>query len=497
MRIPRVALALAFLAALSAAACAGMWPWQRQLEFARALNTRQYYDISDRVIDRLEGDKSIVGIERAFLYRELGEYYADLAQVAAAEKKGLSLFISQLDKARSYFQKFLDHKSIKNNPRYASERFDISLRLSRIQLAVAEGHARELDREKVSKAEKARHKQRAIAIFKAAIEAFNKAVAEKAKQLKKVEKLAPPSNADPKLREKYRERRQEAREQLFRVRLERNVSRVRYAKLLKKVGQPPKEWRPQLDAAEKDYRQLLLDYTGTLGATQANLELARCLIEKGAKHDKEALQRLAEVWEKRKSYAQYKTVPCEAAELRAGILLRQKKGQEAIGVIDALLQFASEGVWTPEQKSVGKVIETLEALPETDRANYDQRSAAKAFLMEAEAYAQTAAAAEKAKKKRSEIRGRYGAAYDIAIGVLEVRQYLDPKYSSLIEKWREKSGRPPAPAIVRQRYLDAISNRKYGDAARYMRSIASRQTLLPASELKPDQKRQQKFRRIR
>lgn len=491
MRTPRSALATALLATLAAAASAGMWPWQRKLEFARALNTRQYYDISDRVIDRLERNESIIGIERAFLYRELGEYYADLAQMAAAEKKDLSLFIAQLDKARAAFQKFLDHKSIKNNPRYAAERFDISLRLSRIQLAVAEGHARELDRDKTTKAQKEEHKKRAVAIFKAAIEAFNQAVAEKQKQLKKVEKLAPPANASSKLRDKFRERRQEAREQLFRVRLERDISRVRFAKLLKKIGQPVQQWRAQLDAAEKDYRQLLLDFTGTLGATQANLELARCLIEKGAKHDKEALERLEEVWAKRGSYTQYKSVPCEAAELRARILLRQKKSQETINTVDALLRFASEGVWNPEQKTLAGVVETLEALPASDPVSYDQRAGANAFLMEAEAYAQMGAAAEKAKKKRGQIRRLYGAAYDIALGVLEVRQYLDPKYSPLLEKWRIKANRPVAPAVVRQRYLDAISNRKYADAARYMRAIASRQALLPASELKPDQKRQQ------
>jgi len=488
----RASLAVALLAVLATSATAGMWRWQRKLEFAKALCTRQYYDIAEKVIERLEADKSIIGIEKAFLYREFGDYHSDLAEMVMAEKRDLGSFIRYLTHSSGYFNRFLNHNSIKKNPRYASERFDIGLRLSRIQLAIAEGHARELERDSVSKADKAKHKKQAIDIFKSAIAAFNRAVGEKDKQVKKVKGIAPPANAGD-LRKKWQAQYRAAREEYFRVRLERNISQVRFAQLLKKVGQPAKDWMPHLQAAEKDYRQLLLDFSGTPGATQANLELARCLMEMGAKHDKEALERLDEVWQKHDSFRRYKRVPCDAAQLMATILLRQKKGKDAIAVIDGFLAFASDDAWNPEQKSVGAVIETLENMPEADREGLDQRGAAKAFLMEAEAYALMAAAAEKAKKPRKEIRGLYGAAYDVALGVLEIRKFLDPKYSPLLEKWRVKANRPVAPAIVRQRYLDAITNKKYADAARYMREIASRQTLLPRSELSPKDKRQQWF----
>ncbi len=493
MRIPRVSLAVALPAVLAATASAGMWRWQRKLEFAKALCTRQYYDIGDRVIARLESDKSIIGIEKAFLHRELGDYYSDLAEMAIAEKRDLGLFVQYLDKSRACFLKFLGHASIKTNPRYGSDRFDIGLRLSRIQLAIAEGHVRELDNDRLAKAEKEKHKKQAVTILKAAIAAFDRAVGEKAKGVSKVKGLAPPATADAALRNKWRERYRIAREELFRVRLERNVSRVRFAQLLKQVKAAASEWQAQLATAEKDYRQLLLDFSGTPGATQANLELARCLMEKGAKSDKEALERLTEVWEKRIGFRRYKKVPCEAAQMKASILLRQRKGKDAVPVLDGLLAFASDKAWNPEQKTVNAVIETLEAVPESDRENFDQRAIAKAFLMEAEAYAQMGEAAEKGKKPRKQIRAIYGAAYDIALGVLEIRRFLDPRYSPLVEKWRVKANRPVAPAIVRQRYLDAINKKKYADAARFMREIASRQTLLPRDQLTPEQKRQQWF----
>ena len=234
MRIPRVSLAVALPAVLAATASAGMWRWQRKLEFAKALCTRQYYDIGDRVIARLESDKSIIGIEKAFLHRDLG------------------LFVQYLDKSRACFLKFLGHASIKTNPRYGSDRFDIGLRLSRIQLAIAEGHVRELDNDRLAKAEKEKHKKQAVTILKAAIAAFDRAVGEKAKGVSKVKGLAPPATADAALRNKWRERYRIAREELFRVRLERNVSRVRFAQLLKQVKAAASEWQAQLATAEKD-----------------------------------------------------------------------------------------------------------------------------------------------------------------------------------------------------------------------------------------------------
>ena len=481
------------LALLASTATAGMWRWQRKLEFAKALCTRQYYDIGDLVIARLEADKSVIGIEKAFLHREFGEYYSDLAEMVVTEKKDLQLFIAYLDKARTYFRRFLTHPSIKTNPRYASDRFDIGMRLSRIQLAVADGHAREFESDRTSKADKETHKKQAVDIFKAGIDEFQRAVHEKAKEVAKVKGLTPPANADAALRDKWRKRYRSVREEYFRVRVELDISRVRFAQLLKRVKGPPSEWQAQLNAAEKDYRQLLLDFSGTPGAIQANLELARCLMEKGAKFDKEAIERLTEVWEKRIGFRHYKKLPCEAAQMKATILLRQKKGKDAVPVLDELLAFASDKVWNPDQKTVNAVIETLEAVSESDRENFDQRAVAKSFLMEAEAYAQMGAAAESAKKPRKTIRAIYGAAYDIALGVLEVRKFLDPRYSPLIEEWRTKANRPVAPAIVRQRYLDAINRKKYVEAAVLMREIASRQTLLPRDKLAPEQKRAQWF----
>ena len=489
MRRLRAGLATAALALLAAPALSATWSWQRELEFAKALTTRQYYDIADLVIDRLQGKASIIGIEKAFLYRELGEYYSDLAQTVVTEKRDVAAFIKYLDLARSYFLKFLNHPSIANNPRYVSTRFDIRLRLSRIQLAVAEGHARSLDDDRVSDAEKGKHKKAAIDIFKAAVGEFQKAVAEKGREVAKVKGLAPPANADAKLRAAYKTKYRETREEHFRVRLELNMARVRFAELLKKVTAPGGEAASQLDAAEKDYRQLLLDFSGTPGATQANLELARCLMAKGPKFDKEALERLSEVWEKRINFGQFKRVPCEAGQLRATILLRQKRGKDLIETCDAILEFASE-VWKADQKSIQTVINTFGAVPESDREQFDQRAVTQIFMMEAEGYALEGELAEKAKKPRRDIRRLYSAAYDIALGVLEVRRFLDPKYSALVEKWRVKANREVAPAIVRQRYIDAINKRKFDVAAALYREIASGQTLLPRDKLTPSQKRE-------
>jgi len=481
--------AVAF-AVLAATASAGTWSWQRQLEFAKALCTRQYYDIGDIVLGRLEADKNIIGVEKAHLYKELGEYYSDLAEAAVTEKRDINAFVQYLSKSRAYFVKFLNHNSIKTNPRYAAGRFEIRMRLSRISLAVADGHIRVFDNPKTSKADKEKHKKLAVDIFKRAIAEFQLAVGEKDKEVKRIKGLSP---QDESLRKTWRERVRRAREELFRVRLERSMARVRFATLLKKIKAPAKEWQAQLGAAEKDYRQLLLDYSGTPGATQANLELARCLLERGAKHDKEVLDRLGEVWEKRGGFRRFRQVPCEAAQMKASILIRQKKPKVAIPVIDGLLAFASGGAWNPEEKTVQGVIEALQAVEGASREQFSERQVALSFMMEAEFYAAVAAAAEKAKEPGKKIRLLYGAAYDISLGVLKVRRFLDPKYADLIERWRMRSGRPLDPAILWQKYLDAISKRKYLDAARLMGEIASQQTTLPRAELAPDKKREMWF----
>lgn len=493
MRRLRAGFAVAALVLLAAPAFSATWSWQRELEFAKALTTRQYYDIADLVIERLQQKSSIIGIEKAFLFRELGEYYSDLAQTVVTEKRDVEGFIKYLDLSRAFFLKFLDHPSIKKNPRYGGNRFEIRLRLSRIQLAVAEGHARKLDDDRVNAADKAKHKTAAINIFRAAIGEFEKAVAEKSREVAKVKGLSPPANADSKLRDAYKTKYRAVREEHFRVRLERNMAQVRFAALLKKVNGPGAEIQSNLNAAEKDYRQLLLDFSGTPGATQANLELARCLIAKGVRHDKEAIERLGEVWEKRINFGRFKRVPCEAAQLKVTILLRQRRGREVVGTCDEILEFASNKVWGGDQKSVQGVINTFEAVPESDREQFDQRAVAQTFMMEAEGYALQGEGAETAKKPRREIRRYYSAAYDIALGVLEVRRFLDPKYSSLVEKWRVKANRPVAPAIVRQRYLDAINKKKFDVAATLYREIASAQTLLPPDKLSANDKRQMWF----
>ena len=491
MRPTRVRLAVPLLAIVAAAASAATWSWQRQVEFAKGLCTRQYYDLADLMVARLEADPSIIGIEKAYLYRELGDYYADLAETIVAEKRDLKGFIDYLNESRAYFLKYLDHTSIKKNPKYAGDRFDIRMRLSRLSLATADGYARFIDDKAAAKPDKEKYKKQAVAIFKSAIAEFQRAVAEKAKEVARLKGITPPSDSD--LRKKWRQKYRAAREELFRVRLERSIACVRFAKFLKQVKAPAKEITGQLDAAEKDYRQLLLDYSGTPGATQANFELACCLLEKGVTHDKEVLERLGEVWEKRDGYRRYKRMPCEAAELMAMVLMRQKKAKEAIPVLDGILGFASDGAWNPERKSVGAVVETLEAAPESDRVQFDQRACSRVFMTQAEAYAAQGAAAEKAKMPRKQIRELYGGAYDIALGVLQVRRFVDPKFAPLIETWRVKASRKKEPAVLWQEYLGAINKKKYADAAHLMSEIASQQALLSREALAPDKKREMWF----
>ena len=463
------------------------WRWERKLEFARALATRQYHDIGNLVIARLDADKTIIGIERAFLSQRTGEYYADAAGELAAQHK-LQGFLDCLDQARTRHRRYLDYPAIQTGPRYAAERFETRMTLCRLTLAMAEGVARLRDDKRTPDADRPKLTQRATKLHQSAIADFDRAVADKSSHVERIRRIEP--KGDEALRREWRRQLRGVREEFFRVRLERNMARVRFATFLKKAKAPTKDWQAQLDAAENDYRKLLLEFSGTPGATQANLELARCLLEKGPKHDGEAIERLTEVWRKRGDFPRYSRIPCEAAELKAAILLRQKKPAEAIAAIDALLAVASDGAWDPEQRTAGLVAALVGELPEEDREQFSRRAGVRVLLLQAEAFALQGAQARQAGRPRAEIRRAFGAACDIATGVLRAQRFVAPRYTPLINGWLKEAGQLAPPELLWQRYVGALDRGDYREAAHLLQQIAAQQTTLPRERLSPADKRE-------
>ncbi len=457
-RLRHAALPLCLVAAAASALAAG--PWDRQIEFARKLATFQYYDIADIVLQRVENDRRLIGILKANVLRQIGDYYSSIAPGVATTRAGLPGFIDALGKASSYYKKYVAHKSPKRE-----DRFQVRMQLSRVSLAIAEVHLQMFKDSRTPQAQRTAHKTKALDIFKAAVAEFRTAIAAKKREVELKRKQKPKDLRATKARARWEKEYNPLRVQYFRVQLEHLNARVRYARLLRGFKLSAQQWQAELKVCADAYRQLLLDFVNSPGEVQANLYLGICRMEQGPKSYKEALLRFETVWRRRSMFRDYKRVPCEAAYWTAFIQKAQKKYREAIHTIDDLMRVASSGVWNMEKqrRTIGKLVETLKELEGVDREQYSQAQAATAFLLQAECFA--ALAADK-KTKAPERKKLYGAAYDISDAVGQVSGLRDVKYASLMEKWRRLAGRPRSAVAVRAMYLKALQEKKYVRAAR-------------------------------
>lgn len=458
---------------------------QRVIDFLSGLYLRGYPDLGDVVLSRLLAGAELSAGNRASLHRVLGKFYAHRAETLALERHDMEAFIQHLELARNCFRSFLDHGTRTGEARDASDRADVLLRLGRIELAIAEALARATSGSPISEADSRRRAERAVEACEAAVRAFGEVAQQNVARVAELDARVPPAGAGAEAHERWQTTHRAAREQDFRVRLELAMARRRGAKLLERLGPSGSARSAQLAAAERELRRLRREFAGTLGSHQASLELARILTDKDGKADAEALELLTSVWGARAGFSRYKRIPCDAERLRASILLRRGKVREALGVLDSLVAFASDGVWRPGHRSVAEVVEVLRAVPESDREAYDRRAVAEVLLMEAEALALLA---EDTDPPLQEPRRLYRAALDVAAGVAEVLGVLDPKYTGLLSAWSANCPGPTPLALLRQRYADAVREKRYAEAAALMTEIASRQTLQPPGRLAPEAK---------
>ncbi|NQT89440.1 hypothetical protein HQ560_21910 [bacterium] len=489
MKPTRALLAVLLLAVSATAARAqatedplevrGAWRWRRQIEFARMLANRQWFDLADEVIALLEAKIDIIGREKASLHRDLGRYFEEAAP-ARVRKEGMEGFIEYVGKARAYYQKTIDYLGKRGADKYAAEIADLLGRQSWLGMSVAEAHARFLSDPQATDAVKAKHKAAAVKIYQSTITDFGKAGVDKKRHAELVEKRKP----DPKNKKLYAEwdrQYKEARSDHFRARLYYNEARLRYAQFLR--DSKSKGWPEPLKAAETDLYKLLLEFSGTPGGKQANINYAIVLAEqRDAKKEKTALARFGDVWRGRDGFAQ-RRLPCQAALWMGKVQFRQKKLDEAIKQLHELLQFRSGGGWKPENPILTKTItDFLLDNEDADVEDFDQKGLAEAFLLFADAYAGKGKAAEAAKKPPREIRRLYGIAYDVASGVRSVRQGVGAARIVTVEQWRVKAKRPRSLDDLYARFrraLDTARNSKdpaagkaaYLQAAQYLRQI--------------------------
>jgi len=471
MRFARVTASLMLFVALAHVAHACTLPWRREIELARKLSTRQWFDVAEIVLKRLEKCPDIIGIFEAELFKGLGDYYSETAVEAATGKDAMGKFVKYLNRGRDYYKKFVNHPSIKGRERHAPDRFAALQRVSWISIRIAEGHIRLLDDPEVSEAAKKKHKAQALRILGAAIKEFKSIADDKARQVAEQKRKKPAAH---KQLQKWRKVYEALRQEEFTARLYYNDTRVRLAKFLKKVKEDPPRQQSLLKAAEREYVQMLLHFVGNPAADWANLRLAQCLIEQGARREGDALKRLDEVWEKRKLWSRYKLIPCEALFTKASVLLRQKKHDPAIDAIDDLLKYRTRGAWPPKiinDESVRDVLQDLEGSP---REQFGQKAAAGALKLQAEAYAAKAKRARTAKKPRKVWKRHFEMAYYLLAGVGEANIGLGPKYSKLMERARKEAGLPVSIIDLRRAIDDAIRRKEYAKAARLYTEFVSR-----------------------
>jgi hypothetical protein len=438
--------------------------WQRQIQFAKKLALRQYYDLSERVLQRVYKDPDLVGILKANAIREIGDYYTWSAPQVARSAAGLQGFIDALHEANKYYKEYVGLKAPKREDKFA-----IRLQLSRNALATAEVHVQIFNDPDTAKGEKEKHKKQAVSIFKDALKEFKTAISTRKAEVEKKKKAKP---KDDDARQKWEEEYNELRTEYFRTELEHLNARVRYAKLLKALKAPAKQWQSELNQAAAAYKELLLDFSGNPAEVQANLYLGVCRMEMGPKHYEKALMRFENVWQKKGMFSDYKRIPCQAAYNKAVIYHKQKKLDEAIEWIDNCMRFASEGIWNMEERprTVDLIIETLRELEGVDREQFSQRQAAEAFLRQAECFAGKAADKKTKAVQRKKL---YAAAFKTASAVAEVRGLMDPKYATLMETWRKRSGLPRPPAAIEAQRVKALQEKNYAEAAKLHTELIS------------------------
>jgi len=487
-RPARILAAVAILAAaLACAARADAIGWRRQLDFAKRLyKTYGYTDLAETVVDKLLADPTIKGDERGALYKAMGEYHLELVE-GIRGANALKRVTEHLAKAREFFDKYIAHPVAKRDP---AALFSVRRRVVWFGVNLARTHVRMLEDPGVPKAEHPKHRASAVAAYKKAIKEFERLVAEKRTEETRLKAVTP---KEKKARAKWEVRYNQVRTEHVGVRILLNNVRFELGKFLKTHGANTKEWRPYIEAAAKDYKKMLYECTDAKGLKQINVYYAEAIVELGPERDKEALERLDEVWRDRRVFADHKAVPCKAMHIKATILFRQKKYAQAIETLDEMLKARTGGGWDVDRLKIdlvgARVADMLKNLDEGEiPEQYDARAVAKSLLLEADAYAARAKAAEDAKKPRKQVQHLYRMAYEIGVGVWDARMPMQPKYVKLIEFWRKKSGAPPSMAALMIQVADALRKARK-DPSEYLRAAKLYTQVVARTTPEPEQLR--------
>lgn len=448
-----ILLAVVPLLGMAAPAVGGTAAWERKIDFAKRLTKdRGYWDLARLVIDQTLADPAIKGAERAQVDRAVGEYWLAVIE-SARGKDALKLATECLAEARKHFSRYAADPSVKG-----PGQLEVRKRLAWLSVNQARVLASMLDDAEVAKTEHPKLKAEAASAYKTAIKEFETLCNEKKAEADKVKGAAP---KEKDAREKWERRYNEVRGEYVGVRILLNDTRLELGKFLKQTGADAKDWRPYVDSAAKDYKAMLYEFTGAPGLAQINVKYAEAIVELGPENDNEALERLTEVWTNKSTFAEQKEIPCGAMHLKATILFRQKKYDEAIATLDEMIGARTGGGWEPGKLSLdlvgAKVTDILRNLDEGEvERQYSFRALARSFLLEADAYAARAKAAEDAKKPGKEVERLYGMAYEIAVGVWDAKMPMDPKYPRLIETWRVKGRRPVSLSALYLQIAEAL-----------------------------------------
>lgn len=444
--------ALLLAAAAAPSARAGTTVWERKANFAKRLaKDRGYWDLSQMVREQILQDPSIKGTEKAHVHRAIGEMLIEVIEDIRG-KDALQRITEHLAEARKHFRIYADDPAVRGK-----EEFEVKRRLAWLLVNQARVLASMLDNAEVPKTEHPKLKAESVAAYNAAIKEFDGLAKGRKAEEDKTKAAAP---KEKEAREKWERRYSQVRTEHVGIRILLNDTRVELAKFLKKTGSDPKDWRSLLENAVRDYKAMLYEFSGAGGIMQINVKYAEAIVELDPKNDAEAIGRLDEVWKNKASFGDNKEVPCRAMHIKAAILLRQKKHDEAIATLDEMIA-ARTGDWEPGKLKIdlvgAKVTDILRNLEDGEiERQYSARALAQSFLLAADTYAAWAKAAEDAKKPGKEVERLYGMAYELAIGVFDARMRMDPKYPGLIELWRKKGRRPISLAALQIQIAQAL-----------------------------------------
>ena len=478
MRPARTAL-VALLLAVATDALASSPAWQREFTFARLLAARRYYDYVDMVLARVLADKTTAEPDRAALYKDLGELCADIAGDVRG-RDAMQLFTKYVDQARKYYELYLDHPSVKNKASLASERFDVRMRVVWILMRLAQGCDRLYDDPETPKAEQDQYKKKIVDCYNEAIKGFEQGVTEKTAEETRWKAQRPQETEALK---KWEQKYNIIRNDHVGARLYLNSARVELARFLKKADPKAAEWRGLLTQAIRDFKQMLLDFSGARGIVQVNVPLAEAMVLLGPENDQEAIERLDDVWKERQAFRDSKAIPCKAMFIKGSILFRQKKYSDCLNTLDEMLKARTDD-FDPNAISAENIKKVLDELPDGDSPQqYDKKAVGGALLLEAEAYAELGKQAEDARKPGKDVRQNYAIAYTLAVAVNEAGVPMDRKYTDLMERWRKKANLPMSLGVLVRLAEDAVRKRDWPKAARLYTEI------LAQSKLEPDKLR--------